>query len=320
MQTLRPDNFIWVISMTTYLLKLNCKIHLGGANPRPKAASEWEGASVRFPNPRMIAGGAGRPVQKGDTLIVWTHEAPGFGLGAGLTAEGVAGEVIKGDAETTAVLTNVRLLSPHYQLRGWQGGSSGSSVIDHILSHRHLRSYELETAELEEFRRIVLEFMAKRQKLLATTEYMSDEQKALLFDEPGVLAGFERRFGSQELRPEQALFRHALIKRYNGRCPVSRCSVGAVLQAAHIIPFSENVALRNDIRNGLLLRADIHVLFDKLLLAIHPKTGMVEIAPELLDSSYKQFQGRKIEHYASPVFLKEQHQLFLASQKEPRSD
>lgn len=305
--------------MTTYLLKLNCKIHLGGASPRPKAASEWEGASVRFPNPRLIAGGAGRPVQMGDRLIVWTHEDPGFGLGAGLTAQGTAGEVVANDVETTAVLTNVELLNPHFKLRGWSGGSSGSSVIDHILSHRHLRSYELESADLDEFQRIVSDFMAKKNEMLATTAYMSEEQKALLLDEPAILEGFERRFGSQELRPEQAEFRKALINRYKGRCPISKCAVQAVLQAAHIIPFSENVPLRNDIRNGLLLRADIHVLFDKLLLSIHPKTGVVEVAPELLSSTYKQFQGLEIQHYASSVLLKEQHQLFLAARIEAAS-
>lgn len=138
----------------------------------------------------MIAGGAGRPVQMGDRLIVWTHEDPGFGLGAGLTAQGTAGEVVANDFETTAVLTNAELLIPHFKLRGWSGGSSGSSVIDHILSHRHLRSYEFESAELDEFQRIVSDFMAKKNEMLATTAYMSEEQKALLLDEPAILEGF----------------------------------------------------------------------------------------------------------------------------------
>lgn len=161
--------------------------------------------------------------------------------------------------------------------------------------------------------------MAKKKEILSTTAYMSDEQKALLSDEPAVLAGFEHRFGRQELRPEQAEFREKLMKQYKGRCVISRSTVPQVLQAAHIIPFSENVPLRNDIRNGLLLRSDIHILFDKLLLSIHPKTGAVEIAPDLLASSYKQFHGRTVQHFASQVFLKEQHQLFLAAQMDVTS-
>ncbi|WP_244554315.1 HNH endonuclease [Agrobacterium sp. DSM 25558] len=295
------------------MLKLNCEMHFGGANPRPKSALEWEGATIRFPTPRMISGSSGRAVRPGDKLIIWTHEDPAFGFGTGLTAEAVAGSVTADQDETIAVLTQVALLKPHYQLRGWPGGSSGSSVIDHILSHRHLRSYELDNSELEEFRRVVSEFMAKKNDLLSTTAYMSDEQMALVSDEAAVLAGFERRFVRLELRPEQAQFRAALIKQYKGRCVVSGCRVQQVLQAAHIIPFSENVALRNDIRNGLLLRSDLHALFDKLLLSIHPKTGLVELSPDLISSSYKTFQGRQVQHSASRVFLKTQHQLFIAT-------
>lgn len=302
--------------MATYLLKLNCRMHLGDVNPRPKAAFEWEGASIRFPNPCLIEGGQGRSVQNGDRLIVWTHEDPGFGFGAGLTAEGIAENVIETGAETMVLLTRVELLYPNFQLRGWSGGPSGSAVIDHILRHRHLRSYELTNVELEEFDKTVSDFIANRKKVLSTSAYMSDEQKALLVDGPAVLAGFERRFGSQELRPEQAQFRKALIERYKGKCTISRCAILPVLHAAHIIPFSDNIAIRNDILNGLLLRADIHVLFDKFLLSIHPKTATVELAPSLLSSSYSKFNGRVIQHYASRVFLKEHHQLFRATHEE----
>ena len=299
--------------MTTYLLKLNCETNIGGANPRPKVASEWEDARIQFPNPSLLAGGPGRSVQKGDRLIIWTHEDPNFGSGTGLTAQATAEDVIVDEAETKVRLTNVELLTPHYQVRFWPGGSSGSVVIDHIMSHRRLRSYELKDAELEEFRRIVSEFMAAKKELLATDEYMSDEQKALINDKEAIGAGFARRFGNRELRPEQAEFRAALLEHYKGRCLVSGCAIPAVLQAAHIVPFSVNVPLRNEIRNGLLLRADIHLLFDNQLLSIHPKTASVEIAPSLLSSHYKQFDGRTVQHSASPIFLKEQYIRFQAA-------
>ncbi|WP_413711832.1 HNH endonuclease [Rhizobium sp. Rhizsp82] len=301
--------------MRTYLLKINCELHLGDAEPRPVDASQWEGIRVRFPNPSLIAGGKGSSVSNGDALIIWCHEDPLFGGGLGLTAEGFASDVSVGETETTAILMNVRLIKPHYRLRGWPGGSSGSDVIDHILSHRHLRSYELTAPELQEFRDVVAAYVVNRTALLATTQYMSTEERALESDRAAVLDGFQRRFMMQEARPEQAAFRAELIKLYKGRCPISRCSVQAVLEAAHIVPFSEDVALRNEPTNGLILRADLHTLFDKFLIAIHPKTSRVLVATELERSTYAKFAGCVIEHHASADLLRA-HYLFF---KETRS-
>lgn len=301
--------------MTTFLLKLNCELHLGGAAPRPTQESQWENIRLTFPNPSRTAGGAGRPVQNGDKLIVWAHEDPGFGSGLGLTADGIANDVLYEGGTTFATLTDVTLLKPHYKLRGWAGGSSGSSTIDHILSHRHLRSYELEDGELVEFNRVIDEFVAKKKAQLATTQYMSAEDKALELDRAAVLEGFERRFTRQEVRPAQAEFRAALMQLYKRRCAISRCGVEEVLHAAHIIPFSEAVAFRDDPRNGLILRADLHALFDKFLISIHPKSRELVLASDLKNTSYGQFEGRKVEHFAAKEFLIEHYQFFKAARQ-----
>ncbi|KQZ44690.1 hypothetical protein ASD63_33150 [Ensifer sp. Root558] len=219
---------------------------------------------------------------------------------------------------TFATLTEVTLLKPHFKLRGWAGGSSGSSAIDHILSHRHLRAYELEDGSLLEFRRIFDQFVAKKQAQLATTQYMTEEEKALEFDRAAVLDGFERRFTRQEARPDQAKFRAALMQMYKRRCVISRCGVEEVLQAAHIIPFSEAVVFRDDPRNGLILRADLHALFDKFLISIHPKSREVVLASDLENTSYGQFEGRKVEHFAAKEFLIEHYQFFKAA-RQPNS-
>lgn len=299
--------------MTTYLLKINCELHLGGAEPRPKKASDWENIRVSFPNPSRISGGPGLPVKSGDQLVVWAHEDPGFGSGLGLTAEGVARDVTVDANSTSVTLTNVALLTPHYRLRGWPGGSSNSVAIDHLLRHRHLRSYELNEAELMEFRSVLTKFIAAKKVLLSTTAYMSEEEKALLDDTSAVLEGFERRFTQQEARPDQAKFRAALMNLYKGRCVISRCMIHEILDAAHIVPFSEAVAFRNDTRNGLILRADLHTLFDKLLLSIHPQTGIVMLSPKLQTTPYQRFEGRKVAHFAAKEFLRSQYLIFKAA-------
>lgn len=47
---------------------------------------------------------------------------------------------------------------------------------------------------------------------------------------------------------------------YERRCAVTGCTVEAVLEAAHISPYRGDHT--NDVTNGLLLRADIHTMFD----------------------------------------------------------
>jgi hypothetical protein len=86
-------------------------------------------------------------------------------------------------------------------------------------------------------------------------------------------------------------FRDALRKRYGNRCVVTGCEVLAVLEAAHIIPYrSEN---DNHPENGLLLRADIHTLFDLDLLAIEPEQLQVDLHPNLAkEKEYGHLTGK----------------------------
>lgn len=77
-------------------------------------------------------------------------------------------------------------------------------------------------------------------------------------------------------RPGQAAFRRTLKSVYGNRCCITGCSVPEVLEGAHIDPY---IAPASDsIRNGLLLRSDVHTLFDRHLIAIEPSTLRVHVA------------------------------------------
>ena len=52
--------------------------------------------------------------------------------------------------------------------------------------------------------------------------------------------------------------------------------------------------------NGLLLRADIHTLFDLDLIGINPKTLEVELAEVLKNSVYSELAGRKLSDPLRP--------------------
>ena len=80
-------------------------------------------------------------------------------------------------------------------------------------------------------------------------------------------------------RRGQKKFREALLRAYGGRCAISGCGVKAALEAAHITPYSETRAY--NVEDGILLRADIHTLFDLHLITVDPSNLHVRVAESL---------------------------------------
>ena len=93
-------------------------------------------------------------------------------------------------------------------------------------------------------------------------------------------------------RPGQGQFRDALLEAYDGRCAVSGCGVPEVLEACHILPVKQQGS--DDVSNGILLRADLHALFDKVLMAIDPYHMSVVISKALEETEYAQFTETQI--------------------------
>lgn len=84
-------------------------------------------------------------------------------------------------------------------------------------------------------------------------------------------------------------FRKAALKQFNGRCAISCWAAPQVLEAAHIVPYLG--IYTNTADNALLLRADLHTLFDRDLLTIDANSLRVSIDPALKDTPYTQFEG-----------------------------
>lgn len=99
-------------------------------------------------------------------------------------------------------------------------------------------------------------------------------------------------------RQGQAQFRDALIRAYEGRCAITGCDSPYALEAAHIRPYLGKHT--NIVTNGLLLRADIHTLFDLGLLAVSPATRTVVLSDRLSGDHYKSLQGRPLSIPANP--------------------
>lgn len=90
------------------------------------------------------------------------------------------------------------------------------------------------------------------------------------------------------IREGQSAFRQALLCVYDG-CAVTGTRLEAALDAAHISPYKGQQS--NKVRNGLILRKDIHRLFDLDLLALEDD-GTIRVAPEVSEPIYRELDGR----------------------------
>lgn len=102
----------------------------------------------------------------------------------------------------------------------------------------------------------------------------------------------EKAIASIVRRRGQPAFRQKLLTIYNGKCAITGCNMEVVLEAAHILPYRGPQT--NHPSNGLLLRADIHVLFDLGQIAVDTNTMTVLIASELDGTCYAELAGAKL--------------------------
>jgi hypothetical protein len=103
-------------------------------------------------------------------------------------------------------------------------------------------------------------------------------------DDPARLTRFARR-----VRAGQPQFRRNLIQLYGECCAISGWGPGAVLEAAHILLHAKSGLNHTD--NGLLLRSDLHNLFDEDLLRIDPDSLLVVLDPVLVGTPYWELNG-----------------------------
>jgi len=94
-------------------------------------------------------------------------------------------------------------------------------------------------------------------------------------------------------RKNQSKFKSNLIKVYNGKCAITGIQIEELLEAAHINPHSKSGV--NKSANGILLRSDIHTLFDNELMKIRPKDYKVKIHKSLFGTEYERYHNLRIK-------------------------
>jgi putative restriction endonuclease len=89
-------------------------------------------------------------------------------------------------------------------------------------------------------------------------------------------------FGDPRLTPyrlAQQAFKAVVLSAYHGHCAVTGTKIRPVLQAAHIRPVTNGGENRLD--NGMLLRSDVHTMFDNGYLAVDPRQNKLIVSPRL---------------------------------------
>lgn len=98
-------------------------------------------------------------------------------------------------------------------------------------------------------------------------------------------------------RRQDTEFKKNVRSRYNNECIVSGTDMPC--QICHIKPFNECTENeRYDTNNGMILRDDIHTLFDRREIKINPNTLMIEVSFFIMNNEkrceYHKFNGMKI--------------------------
>ncbi len=145
----------------------------------------------------------------------------------------------------------------------------------------------------------------------------AQEETGSSFDPDSTIDGRKKIVASIVRRQGQSQFRRKLLEAYEYRCAITNSDVREVLEAAHITPYRGPDT--NHPSNGLLLRADIHTLFDLGLLTIDTDSMSVVLAPSLSNTNYGELAGAplrlpNVEVLRPSVTALEQHRTWANPQ------
>lgn len=130
--------------------------------------------------------------------------------------------------------------------------------------------------------------------MLGHSEVRIDDELGRAQVVPGPVFGRDRLVRN---RVGQQAFKGLVLTSYGRRCAITGNHIAPTLQAAHIRPVSADGENRVD--NGLLLRSDVHTLFDLGYLGLNPRHEL-QVSPMLRQewgngSEFYERAGRAIE-------------------------
>ncbi|WP_415327531.1 HNH endonuclease [Chryseobacterium sp. MMS23-Vi53] len=133
-------------------------------------------------------------------------------------------------------------------------------------------------------------------KYLQTNDYLNstiNEHEIEYFNIENIKDDRKRIAVQINARRGQKKFRQKLLDAYNSKCAVTKCEIVEMLEAAHIYNFKGSDT--DKIPNGILLRSDIHTLFDLGLISINPENYFLKVSHKIMtDKYYADLNNKKI--------------------------
>ena len=179
---------------------------------------------------------------------------------------------------------NIGRLDPDLKERGITGLEHGAKmekeVWDEFYNNPERLAYECE--------RITAQF--KGQSIENSSSINTDD----------LPKGIEREVLIRQ-RINQSFFRSTVLSSYNYKCCISGINNPSLLEACHIVEWSQNSSNRTNPKNGLCMNPFFHKAYDKHLLAVTPDTIII-ISDKLFQSAdgtpfynyLKEINGREI--------------------------
>ena len=265
----------------------------GEPGVRPTAES-WIGRNAQIPQFLNEHRDAERFLDKGFRGLLWLHEQEKDGeRGQGLTA---VVEFGPWQSDRRARVLDA-VFFDHPAGKGFLDAHRGDqTLVARIVAFRPSRIWPISDADADLF------LSAARTRTHQFTQYEDQNPDP---HEPLNLEKIEDATALRQvvLRRYQSAFRQALLSMRPNRCAITGTSELSVLEAAHIIPYAERFADRDKLENGLLLRSDIHKLFDAHLISINPETKVIEVSDRIASRDYQSLHGKTVSDDVSQKSL-----------------
>ncbi|PWE34106.1 hypothetical protein DDZ14_02825 [Maritimibacter sp. 55A14] len=233
-------------------------------------------------------------IAKGFRSLIWFHEVTKDGeRGNGLSAIVEFGPP---DAERHATVADVHFFPHPVGNEVLEEHRNADEMIGKIRGFNHSRIWPVTQDTIS----LLLTAAERKTRQISELNGISDApfdpENIVPIEETTALRGVV-------VRQFQAAFRNNLLSLRPHKCAITGTTEVFVLEAAHIVPYATGHPARDRPENGLLLRRDIHKLFDDGLISIDPDTRKVCVSQRLTDPDYMALRDILVEDKVSKTCL-----------------